>query len=151
MAISMTAAINAIADLVRTVDGVEACYSAGEIGAEGMPQALVGPFPCALVYPGADTLYVLTAPHHRHSYEVIVQVYAAGPDMGVAAYSALPIVDAVIEKMLQNVTLNGVVNSCVYQRQSGLSRLEYAGADYTGYELVFDVSEEAAITVAAGS
>lgn len=149
MAISQEAAIKQIAALVRSITGLRAVYSSADSDANALPAALNGPFPCAIVYPGDDIEYILTQPHHRHTYQVTVQLYQTGQDVGQRAVSVQPFIGLVLAKLALNVT-GSFWNSCVYERSSGLSRLEYAGLEYTGFELTLKVSEEAVISAAAG-
>lgn len=151
MTLSMTAAVNAIATLVRDTDGIAAAYSAGEMNQNAIPQALNGPFPCALVFPGQDTSpYILVQGQHRHTYEVTVQVFMSNQDMGSRMVALAPLTDALLEQFIGHVQLGGAVNSCLYRRQSGLVRLEYGGNEYTGVEITLEVSEQATALPASG-
>jgi len=153
MALSMSTTVTQVAALIREITGMQAVYSAASTDGYSIPMALNGPFPCVIVTPGPDSGsgYILSAAEHRHTYEVRAQFFEASEDVGQAAASALPFVDLFLSKFAANVTLGGRANSCRVVRQSGLIGLNYAGVDYTGYEITFEVSEQASVTAAPGS
>lgn len=153
MALSMLTTIAQVRDLLDEVTGIERIFAPSENDGNKIPDAL-GEFPSVVVLPGPDTGsgYILSAGQHRHTYEVKVLVFCRqGGDLGESAYQALPLVDAIIEKFVGNVTLGGRANSCIFRRQSGFSTLEYAGIDYLGWEITLEVSEQASATPAAGA
>ena len=78
------------------------------------------------------------------------QVFAQGGDPGAAAFDATPMPDAIIEVFEGNVALGGLCNSCLFLRTEGLQVLQYGGTDYVGYQLYFEVSEQAAASPAIG-
>lgn len=150
MSISQAAVVAKIRDLCGTVDGIAAAYSAADSDDTRIP-AGINATPAALVFPGPTVGYTLMHGQHRHTYEVSVQILENGGDAGIrdAVVSVFP--DRVLEKLLANVALGGLCNSCVFKRSTGLQGFEYGGYDYTGYELVFEVSEEASAAPAFGS
>lgn len=150
MSLNQAAVVAKIRDLAATVSGINAAYSAADSDDTRIP-AGVSATPSALVFPGPTIAYVLTNGQHRHTYEVHLQVLENGGDAGVrdAVVSVFP--DRVLEVILANVALGGLCNSCVFRRSGGLQVFEYGGFDYTGYELVFEVSEQASATPAYGS
>lgn len=156
MALSQTAVVSQVRRLVAEVGGVAAAYAASERGEWGIPAALnefgeQGEV-CALVYPGATESYLLGQGAHRHTYEVVIQVFAAGGELGDRIADAMQYTDRLIEKFATNVALGGAggTNSAVFSRCSGLIKLEYAGLSYSGIEVALRVSEQATATPAYG-
>ena len=151
MALSMTAVIAQVRDLIAEVTGMKRVFAASETDENRIPGAL-NEFPCAIVLPGPSAGdYILSAGQQRHTYEVKVQVFEAGADMGSRAAAVLPFVDLIIAKFEVNVTLGSRANHCIFRRQSGMVGLEYAGVTYTGYEITLEVSEQAVAAPAIGS
>lgn len=150
MAFSMTAAVAQVRVLVDELTGMTRVYAASENDANAIPMAL-NEFPCAMVLPGQTLDYKLMKPHHRHSYEIKVQIFESGPDIGQRVNTVLPFVDLFIDKFRSNVALGMRVNSCLFDRQTGLIGLEYGGIEYSGYELVLRVSEEENTTAEIGA
>jgi len=150
MAISQSLVISSMRTLIDEVTQIERVYSAANADQHAIPEA-INEFPTIVVYPGETLEYILTAPHHRHTYEVNVDVYVrAGSDTGQSAALAMGIVEALMAKFAGNVG-GSWANSCVFLRNSGLAVLEYNAVDYLGWRLVFRVSEQAAITAAKGA
>lgn len=151
MALSMATAIAQVAALVRQVTGMERVYSEADSDENAIPSAL-SEFPCALVYSGPDTApYILSTGQHRHSYEVWIDLFQGGGDVGERVSSILPFTDLLIEKFVGNVALGGRVNSCLYRGQDGLAAMEWSGASYTGRRIKLEISEQATATPAFGS
>lgn len=150
MAISQTLVLSSMRTLIDEATGIERVYSAANNDQHAIPVA-INEFPTIVVTPGETLEYILTAPHHRHTYEVNVDVFCrAGGDTGQSAYQAMGIVEVLMEKFAVNV--GGTwANSCVLLRNSGLATLEYNGIDYLGWRIAFRVSEAAAITAAKGA
>lgn len=146
---SQVAVLERMRTLIASVDGIRAAYSAGSAAEKRMPPALKM-LPCAIVYPGATREYILSDGQKRHTYEAVVQVFAQGGDPGAAAFDATPMPDAIIEVFEGNVALGGLCNSCLFLRTEGLQVLQYGGTDYVGYQLYFEVSEQAAASPAIG-
>jgi len=152
MALSISTTLAQIRDLVDQVTGMERVYAPSETDANAIPPAL-NELPCAMVLPGPTTGsgYILVSGNHRHTYEVKIQVFEGGGDIGSRAASVLPFVDLILEKFVANVTLGNRVNSCVVKGHGGLVGLEYGGIVYTGYEITLEISEQASATVATGA
>lgn len=150
MALSQSTVIAQIRDLVATVSGINRVYAASETDENTIPPAL-NEFPCAMIMPGPTTTYLLQGGGHRHTYDVRIQVFEGGGDIGSRVATVLPFVDALIEKFAVNVSLGARANSCIFARSSGLSGLDYGGKTYTGYEVTLSVSEQALATPAPGS
>lgn len=153
MTLSMATVVSHIRDLIAEITEFQRVYAASETGDNGIPMAL-RQFPCAVVFPGPDVGngYILSGGQHRHTYEVKVHIYEAGALTAERAAAVLPMVDLVIEKFSGNVTLGNRANSCIYRRQSGLAVLDsFGGGEYTGYEVVLEVSEQATATPAGGN
>lgn len=150
MSIDQAAVVAKVRDLCATVNGINAAYSAADNDDTRIPAGLAAT-PAALVFPGPTVAYTLVQGQHRHTYEVTVQVLESGGDAGIrdAVVSVFP--DRVLEVVLANVALGGLCNSFVFKRSGGLQVFDYGGYDYTGYELVFEVSEQASATPAYGS
>lgn len=151
MALSQYTALARIRDLIDEVADFERVYAATSDDAHALPGAL-NDFPSVVVVPGPTVEYILTQPQHRHTYEVKVLVFCnqAG-DLGQSAAQAMALVVGIIEKFVGNVTLGGRVNSCRFERDSGMVTLEYAGIDYLGFEITLEVSEQSAANAAVGS
>lgn len=150
MAIDQSAVIAKMRELVATVTGINAAYSAADNNDDRLPFALNNT-PAALVLPGATLAYTLMDGQHRHTYEVRVQVLEAGGDGGIRDATLAVMPDRVLAVFAANVGLGGVCNSCVFRRSGGLQGFEYGGVDYTGYELTYEVSEQGSISTAYGS
>lgn len=144
------AVLSALRDRLATIPSLARVYSASEVGANGLPSNL-SELPCATIIRGPSVGYRITQPMHTYTYEVLVQLYEAGGFVGQRAASVLPLPEAVLGKLLSSVTLGGLVTYVIYKRDGGLLRLEYGGQEYTGYELVLEVQQAAAISAAPGS
>src|SRR3990172_8938814 len=134
MAFSQSTVMAQIRDLVATVTGMERVYAAGETDTNAIPAAFPE-LPCAMVIPGATVQYILMMGQHRHTYDVKIQVFEGGGDIGSRGNTVLPFVDLIIEKFAVNVTLGNRANSCLFKSNGGLVGLEYGGITYTGYEI----------------
>lgn len=150
MALSQTTVLAQIRDLVDEVTGMERVYSPSETDENAIPAAFPE-LPCAMVLPGPTLEFVTTT--GRHTYEVKVQVFEAGGDIGSRVNSVLEFVDLIIAKFVVNVTLGNRANSCVFKRSSGLIGLEYGtpAIIYSGYEITLEISEQSYTTPATGS
>lgn len=135
--------------LAGELNGVEAAYSAADADEWRLPAAL-DTLPAVLVMPGPTLDYILVSGQHRHTYEVLVQVFDGRAEPGENAAVVAPMPDRLLEKFVANVALGGLCNSCVFLRSEGLRTLTYGGVDHSGYELRFRVSEQAAATPAYG-
>lgn len=152
MALSQAAVVAKIRDLAATVSGITAAYSAADSDDTRLPAAVTQlDGSVALVMPGVTIAYTLTNGQHRHTYEVRVQVIEAGADEGILAQRLSVMPDRMLEVMLQNVALGGLCNSMAFRRHQGLQSFDFGGVPYTGYELIFEVSEQASATPAYGS
>jgi hypothetical protein len=105
----------------------------------------------AIVEPGDTTAYIVqAATKHRHTYEARVQLIAGafGGDIGARAAQVLAYADLMLEQFatVTGVQLGGNVNSCVFQRRTGLVAINYGGSDYTGLQFTLAISEEATPT-----
>lgn len=153
MSLDQQAVIAKVRDLVATVTGINAAYSASDDDDTRIPAGIsLADGAAALVMAGATTEYILQPGKHRHTYEVVVQVLTNGGDAGIAAANMAPLPDRVLEAMLLNVKLGGLVTFIRFLRSQGLRGFEFGGVDnYSGYELVFLTSEEASAAPAIGS
>jgi len=152
MSLSMLTTVAQVRALVAEITEMARVFAASETDENRLPSG-ISEFPCAVIYPGPDlgSGYILSAGQHRHTYEVIIDVFEAGADIGERAASVLPMVDRIIEKFSGNVTLGNRVNSCIYQGQGGFTGMTYGGGEYTGYRITLRVSEQASATPAIGS
>lgn len=150
MALSQATVLAQIRDLVAAVTGMVRVYAAGETDENAIPAAL-NELPCAMVIPGPTVQYILMMGQHRHTYDVKIQVFEGGGDIGSRVNTVLPFVDAIIEKFAVNVTLGNRANSCLFKANGGLVGLEYGVVTYTGYEITLEVSEQATAAPATGS
>jgi len=148
MALSMTTVIAQVRDLVATVSGINRVYAASETDDNAIPPA-INEFPAAMVIPGASQAFITTT--GRHTYEVKIQIFESGMEIGQRAATVLPFVDALIALFVENTTLGNRCNSCVFQSASGLIGLTYGGVEYTGYEIGLEVSEQAYTQPAIGA
>lgn len=152
MALRQAAVVGKIRDLLATVTGIDAAFSAADADDTRLPQAMnMSSSTVALVVPGATLVYILSNGAHRHTYEVKVQVMQSGAEPGTRASVVSVMPDRVLEKIVSNVALGGLCNSCVFRGSSGLVGIEYGGETFTGYEITLEVSEQAAATPAFGS
>lgn len=150
MALSTSTVLTNIRTLIDAVSDFARVYSASSNDANALPPAL-GEFPAVLVLPGDTVEYILSGGAHRHTYNVKVLVLCnqAG-ERGAAAYQAIPLVDAILEKFAVNI--GGTwANSCLLSSTSGFATIEYAGIDYLGWEITLRVSEQASATPAKGA
>lgn len=150
MALSQQAVISKLRTRVAEVTGLARCYAASESDDNALPMAL-NELPAAIVAPGPTLAYELKGGQHDHTYEAHVQVFQGGADLGGRAATVMPFVDLLIEKFAVNVGLGTLVTYALFRRSSGLVGLNFAGIDYTGFELVFEIRETAASTPARGS
>jgi len=150
VALSQSTVLAQIRDLVATVTGMERVYGQAETDANRLPFGGLE-CPCALVMAGPTQSYILTQPHHRHTYHVRVLVLEDGGDYGDRVATMLPMVDRLIELFTSNVTLGGRANYGLFRSASGLVGIEWAGVDYTGYEVLLEISETATASAAGGS
>lgn len=161
MSLNTARSLNTLAVKVAAITGMQRVYScalteadvaAGTYsGVSPLPGALSGEFPCAIVEPGDTTAYIVqAATKHRHTYESRVQLIAGafGGDIGARAAQVLAYADLMLEQFatVTGVQLGGTVNSCVFQRRSGLVAINYGGSDYTGLQFTLAISEEATPT-----
>lgn len=151
MALDQAAVVRKVRSLASTVPGIGAAYSAADSDDNRLPPGLSALTTSALVLPGNTIRYILQPGQHEHTYEVVVQVLTAGGDPGVAAAEVAPMPDRVLEVMLQHVKLDDLVTVFKFERSQGLRGFEYGGIEFTGYELVFLVTEHAAATPAGGT
>lgn len=153
MALNQAAVVAKIRDLLATVTGVTAAHSAADTGEEQLPMGLAASGVGVMVWPGgtAPGGYILTNGGHRHTYEVIVQVLQAGPEPGARAAAVSVMPDRIIEKLVGNVALGGVCNSCRFLGCSRLQVFDFGGTEFTGYEITLEVSEQAAASPQFGS
>lgn len=154
MALSMKAALEAIATVLRAIevegtDVVARVFTASDDGAQAVPAA-INEFPSVVLLPGPDAgPYILNGRSHRHTYDVRCLVFMrAGSDTGQSWYQGIDLVDKVIEAFVGEQGLGGTVNSCKYERQSGYVVLEWGGIEYDGIEITLRVSEQASATPA---
>lgn len=151
MALSMQTALGRIRDRIALVSGIEAVYSEGDSDHTQIPDALTE-LPCVLVLSGPITEYILRYGQHRITYEVRVLVLAEpGGRIGQAMAELIPIVNAIVEEFVGNVTLGGNVTYCVFQRSSGIDLRDWGEVEYYAHEIILEVSEAASATPAGGS
>lgn len=150
MALDQAAVVAKVRDLVATVTGIAAAYSAADTDDTRLPASL-NALPAALVRPGNTLAYLLTNGQHRHTYEVTVEVLEQSSDPGIEAANVSVMPDRVLEVLLLNVGLGGLCNSIVFKRSQGLRGEEFGGYEFSGYELTFEVSEQASASPAYGS
>ena len=150
MAISMSAAITQIAALVRGVNGIKHVYDEASNDINRLPGA-INEFPAVMVFAGPTLAYDFSNGQQRHTYEIKVQLYEGGPDLGERAAGVVGFVDQIITLMAVNATLGGRVNYCEFRRQSGLAGLPLGAIEYTGTEVVLEVSEQGSQIPATGA
>lgn len=146
---SQVAVVERMRQLVETLDGIRRAYSTASTGDRRVPPAL-NMIPCAVIYPGATKEFILGDGEKRHTYEVVVEVFGLSGDPGVAAANVAPMPDAVMDLFEDNVALGGVCNSCIFLRTEGVKTLNFGGHDYSGFQLYFEVSEQAVASPAIG-
>lgn len=157
MPLSTTTVIRRIRELVATVEGVEACYAPTEQAREGIPEVLTQ-FPCAIIYLGPTVEYGSAngggggayGGAHEHVYNVTVWIMCAAAGTTERAAQGLPILDKVLAVMAGNIGLGERVRWCLFKVQSGYGTLPYGGQEYLGFELTFEISEAAEVTVERG-
>lgn len=153
MALSQMDVCEAVRAALEEIEEIVAAYAPSQASphAGGLPTALDAvDMPAALVMPGRTVQYILNPGRHRHTWQLRVLLLIGGADFSEAAYVAGPMPDAVIVEMAQHLTANGHANVILMAEGTGLSTIEWAGGEYLGYELIFNVSEAAAVTVATG-
>lgn len=151
MSLSQSNVLTALANVIEQLDVSHrpAVYVASEDGPRRLPDA-INDTPCVIVIPGQTLEYFLAPGAQRHTYEIVLLVIQTGIGMEVSA-SALPFVDAVIEKMATNVTLGGLANPVTFARATGLVDIAWGGQEgYTGYQVTLTASEQASASPAAG-
>src|SRR3989304_7120770 len=89
MPLSTSTVIAQIRDLVVTVSGINRVYAVSETDENAIPPALKE-LPCAMVF--YDTLigYLLSAGQHRHTYQVRVDIFVSGGDIGARVVAGRP-------------------------------------------------------------
>src|SRR3990167_3792956 len=123
MALSTSTVIAQIRDLVATVSGINRVYAASETDENAIPPAL-NELPCAMVFYDTLIAYLLSAGQHRHTYQVRVDIFVSGGDIGARVVAALPMVDRTLELFALNVTLGNRCNSCrVMSAETNMSTL----------------------------
>ncbi len=152
MAFSMKSTVAAIRAAISEVTAIQAVYSAAENDEHKVPDA-INEFPSVVVIPGPEAgPYIMGQGGHRRTYDVRVLVFCrAGSDTGESIYQGIDIVDLVIAKFADNVTLGGLVNVCKFERQSGYVVLEWGGQEVEGIEITLRVSEQAVVHPQTGS
>lgn len=151
MALSQVTVLAQIRALCESATGVKRAFGAGNNDEDAIPAAIFEA-PAMVVLPGPTIEYILTTGGQRHTYEVKVLVFCReGSDLGQSAYSALPLVDAIISTFVGNVTLGNRANSAHFDRSSGFATLEYSGQEYLGYEVTLRVSEQGTASPSIGS
>lgn len=152
MALDQEAVLEKLRLRMAELSGLVAAYSTSQStpSAGGVPAALQD-YPCALVLPDRTKAYLVSNGRHRHTYNVRILLIVGGADYTENANVASPLLVRAIEKLTGNVTLGGSANSCVFESNTGLVTLEWGGLEYLGYEILVEVSESAAATVATGS
>ena len=153
MALSQVDVCEVVRAALEEIEDIVAAYAPSQQTPTdgGLPTAL-NPvdMPAALVMPGRTLDYILQPGRHRHTWQLRVLLLLGGGDFTETAYIAGPMPDKVLEEMKEHLTANGYANSLLFVEGSGLSTIDWAGAEYLGYELIFRVSEAAAATVATG-
>ena len=151
MALSTSTVIAQIRDLVATVSGINRVYAVSETDENAIPPAL-NELPCAMVFYDTLIAYLLSAGQHRHTYQVRVDIFVSGGDIGARVVAALPMVDRTLELFALNVTLGNRCNSCRVM-SAVFTGFEYppGGPTYTGYRIIVEISEQASAAPATGS
>jgi len=149
MALDPTTALKQIRDLVAGIEGFQRVYCEANTDADALPDALAQ-WPCALIFLGNTTEYLLVAPRQRHTYEVEVWIFP-GASSGQNAAQGLGLFMDVVDLFAGNVTLGGRVTYCLLERQEGPVS-EFYGRDipFTVRKVVLRVSEAANVTAAGG-
>jgi hypothetical protein len=152
MALSQTAVIERIRELIAEMTGIKRVYGSDLAGTSGLPGG-IAEYPSVLVFPGPTILYNQNpGGSHRHEYEVVAQVLF-GPVAATAeaAAGSTPVTDALITKFAANVQLGGHSVYAHFLRSEGLTSIAYGGMEYIGYELRLRVVESEAQAFAGGS
>jgi len=152
MAIDPRPAMREIRELIDSIDGFERVYCEASEDENALPDAM-SQFPAAIVYMGNSSEYLLTAPRHRHTYQVEVWIFPGESGARNAALGLGLLMD-VFDLFAVNVTLGGTVTYCVLestQPQEGPVS-EFYGRDlsYTVRKVLLRVSEAANVTAAGG-
>lgn len=153
MAISQMDVCEVTRVALEEIEDIVAAYAPTQRtpGEGGLPTALQSnDMPCALVMPGRTLGYILNPGRNRHDWQLRVLLLVGGADFSENAFIIGPMPDQVVTEVAQHLTANGYANLLLYTEGSGLSVIEWAGYEYMGYELIFKVSEAAAVTVATG-
>jgi hypothetical protein len=153
MAFSQVTALAQVRTLVAQITALPNVYSVSETGDNKLPEKL-DRLPAVLILDGPIHRYLLQGGGHRCDYEVRIQIFVGDGDLGDRAASVSPLVFAIIDKFVGNVSLGGRVNSFIFERTTGLQNWEYppgGGVFYTGNEVIFQCSEAASATPAPGA
>lgn len=153
MALSQVDVLEVMRQALEEIEDVKAAFAPSQASqAEGgVPLDIAREeMPVAIVLPGRTLKYILTQGRHRHTYQVRVLVLLAEVDLTEGAYLLGPLPDQVLGELLEHITADGYANSLLFKESQGLVGLQWAGRDYLGYELIFEVSEAAAATPATG-
>lgn len=153
MALSMTAVVSEIRDIIDEITEIKRVYAASETDREKRipwaPGAAGLELPCVMVFPGADVgegfqTYVGGA---THEYLVSVQIFENVKEEGPA--NIMPLVDLIYAKFRENIKLGGASNAASITfammaegSQGGMAPMPFAGVEYIGIELNIHVREE---------
>lgn len=144
MALNEAAVLDQVRTIAAGVTGVVAAYSAAALGDNGLPESLNDEV-TALVFPGDTLEYLLSAAHHRHTYQVKVQLACTGGNVQERTAKAVPFRTRLIEAFTKWAG-GAEWDSAVLVPPVQFVTSEYGGTPWAGWELTLRVSEQAITT-----
>ncbi|MBM3940437.1 MAG: hypothetical protein FJ318_06040 [SAR202 cluster bacterium] len=149
--------LSTLADRLREVAGIRAAYSQGDDGANGLPDGLTV-LPCVVVSWAGGLSYEQHGGGgmHRYTFLAAVQLFVGDPVLRLAGKRTLTLFDAIVTKMVGEVTLGGdVTYARILPSEGGFRIIPYGGADdgplYWGTTVSIELSVAETVTYAAGT
>ena len=146
--LQMENVLDAIAQIVRDVDGMREVWCQVDEGRATFPPAAINTTPAALVFYERSVDYSRVAGLERDEYVVSVQILAgpAASLMGASSRLAVQLRQRLLDDMGNHIMLaidgTPLCTSCIYLPGVGLRTFTYADVDFVGIDMEFQVTEE---------
>jgi len=141
----MELVLDAIADVLRQVDGIKEVWCQVDEGRATFPPAVINQWPAALVFYDRSTQYSRVAGLEQDDYVVSVQVLAgpAAALMGQNSRLTIQLRQRILEEFGLHIMLGGLCTWMTYIPGQGLRTFTYGDVDFVGVDMEFEVREEA--------
>ena len=145
--LQMENVIDAIAQIVRDVDGMKEVWSEVDEGRGTFPPAAINTYPAALIYYQRPVEYDRVAGLEKDEYIVLVRILS-GPSASMGANSRLAIQlrQRLIDDMGNHIMLaidgTPLCTSCRYLTDAAVQGFTYADVDFRGIDMEFLIREE---------